>query len=544
MADVETEEKPKGTGFSFGFSRKQESKKLEKSIVSETVDDKQETDYVLSLEGKKVKSTNAEEDKTPKEYVIPLIRQNKWRGDDKLKNITSDSDENSSSTKEESNSKQHDEKAVESLSLEEIAAKEILLAASRHNETWEDRGKPDDSLSIPLLMQNKVPDGFESEDKLDVALRPDVPDDADYDQIPIEHFGMAMLRGMGWTEKRGVGKKGQNVAPIDALPRPKGLGLGAERSNTDKSSSRSGKVNDSEKEQNLVLKKGAYCFVTNGINKDLYGVVDGLDEDNSRAMVKLTLSGKTISIMQCHVQVVTKKDYDKSSKVLNKAKADKFKEDEEKKMEKKDRENRKHSYEQNGDRNHKRSKRGSSEDSDQKHHSKHKKHKKDKKSHKDHRDFHDSGKSKKQDPYSSKKRQQSDSENSSDEDTQTIFPWLRNDIRVRIIDKNLKKGRYYKEKVVIVDVPSANSCVCRTSDGKVIEDVPLKSVETVIPRSDDAVVAIVTGSHRGQLGVVMKRDKEKCMALVQLLSDRDTVLRLLYDHICEYVGDVNSFGDF
>lgn len=28
----------------------------------------------------------------------------------------------------------------------------------------------------------------------------------DYQAIPIEQFGMAMLRGMGWSEKRGIGK--------------------------------------------------------------------------------------------------------------------------------------------------------------------------------------------------------------------------------------------------------------------------------------------------------------------------------------------------
>ena len=31
----------------------------------------------------------------------------------------------------------------------------------------------DTSLTIPLLMRNKVPDGFETDDRLDVTLRPD-----------------------------------------------------------------------------------------------------------------------------------------------------------------------------------------------------------------------------------------------------------------------------------------------------------------------------------------------------------------------------------
>lgn len=30
--------------------------------------------------------------------------------------------------------------------------------------------------------------------------------DADYEQVPIEQYGLAMLRGMGWEEGHGVGK--------------------------------------------------------------------------------------------------------------------------------------------------------------------------------------------------------------------------------------------------------------------------------------------------------------------------------------------------
>ena len=30
--------------------------------------------------------------------------------------------------------------------------------------------------------------------------------DKDYEQVPIEQFGLAMLRGMGWKDGEGVGK--------------------------------------------------------------------------------------------------------------------------------------------------------------------------------------------------------------------------------------------------------------------------------------------------------------------------------------------------
>ena len=30
--------------------------------------------------------------------------------------------------------------------------------------------------------------------------------EADYDAVPIEQYGLALLRGMGWKEEEGIGK--------------------------------------------------------------------------------------------------------------------------------------------------------------------------------------------------------------------------------------------------------------------------------------------------------------------------------------------------
>lgn len=50
---------------------------------------------------------------------------------------------------------------------------DLIVDAARKNEAWDEQGKVEDSdLHIPLLMQNKVPEGFETDDKLDVSLRP------------------------------------------------------------------------------------------------------------------------------------------------------------------------------------------------------------------------------------------------------------------------------------------------------------------------------------------------------------------------------------
>lgn len=61
-------------------------------------------------------------------------------------------------------------------------------------------------------------------------MRPTEPEEADYDTVPIEDYGMAMLRGMGWEQGAGIGltHKAHVEAKIPQL-RPKGLGLGADK---------------------------------------------------------------------------------------------------------------------------------------------------------------------------------------------------------------------------------------------------------------------------------------------------------------------------
>jgi hypothetical protein len=58
---------------------------------------------------------------------------------------------------------------------------------------------------------------------------PDVPTEADYDAVPIEEFGAAMLRGMGWKDGEAIGKKRgqQPIKPRVIERRPDLLGVGA-----------------------------------------------------------------------------------------------------------------------------------------------------------------------------------------------------------------------------------------------------------------------------------------------------------------------------
>lgn len=45
----------------------------------------------------------------------------------------------------------------------------------------------------------------------DVANRPDETTMEDYERMPVEHFGAALLRGMGWSEGQGIGRNRKNT---------------------------------------------------------------------------------------------------------------------------------------------------------------------------------------------------------------------------------------------------------------------------------------------------------------------------------------------
>jgi G patch domain/KOW motif-containing protein len=87
-----------------------------------------------------------------KELVIPLITKNRWRtpGND---------------TKTEN---------TEASDLDKQAEKEILQETLKAVDGWENRGNGVPSnIDIPLFMQNRVPSGFETDEKVDVSLRAD-----------------------------------------------------------------------------------------------------------------------------------------------------------------------------------------------------------------------------------------------------------------------------------------------------------------------------------------------------------------------------------
>ena len=59
--------------------------------------------------------------------------------------------------------------------------------------------------------------------------------------------------------------------------------------------------------------------------------------------------------------------------------------------------------------------------------------------------------------------------------------------------------------MIIEDVIGPGECICRTDEGRVLENVQQTMVETVIPRSDPAYVMVVGGQYQGKVSRPVSR---------------------------------------
>ncbi|NP_001007208.1 G-patch domain and KOW motifs-containing protein [Danio rerio] len=478
----------KAAPISFGFS---------KTLIKVKSGKAEERDYLVEVEGKELKGTKPVE--KPKELIIPLIHKNRWYRQDA---------ERADKTSEE---KTEEPSQVKQDTVESQAVKELIEESQKYQDRWKNGPQSDPNFAIPLLMQNQVPDGFEDGDKVNVDLRPESSTEADYERVPVEAYGLAMLKGMGWKQEEGIGRTfKQDVKPIEHQLRPKGLGLGADRSaikdlepGVPKRPPKPGDEKGKEEEA-LVLGPGGCVQVLAGAHKDLYGKIEGVDPDNGRVVVKLAIGGKTVTIIQHSIKLVTRKEYDKYSKDLSRlSKAHKDKEREKEREQKREQEQRLNGKDERG-----KTDRSREKDRDQK-----------KRKHRE------SSTDREKPPPAKESRS-----------SPPAPSWLQRDLRVRFIDKAFKGGKYYNSKMRVEDVLTPHTCVCRTEEGRMLDDIRQKMLETIVPKNDSDYIMVVLGEHRGQVGRILKRDREKCRAMVQLDRYEERVFTLDYDTICHYVG--------
>jgi len=389
----------------------------------------------------------------------------------------------------------------------------LVSEAKNFSEEWEERGTRESNRIIPIFVANRVPEGFE-DDNFDVSVRAENPTMEDYEKVPVEEFGLAMLRGMGFKPE-----DAKKIEPLEVKIRPKGLGLGAELPNSS-SSSRSSKSSSSSKEV-LELKKGAYVFMSAGKHKGLYGTIEGFDEDMIQCDVHLVIPNMICSIPVAFVKLVTIEEFKKESKVLNKNSYDEYKE----RTGRKEDDERHHRDHRHREHRHRSSRERDRSKSNERAHSSRREngHRHDRREHRDRNKEHS-------------EHSRSHSTSQYDDSKLPPYLWLSPGLRVRIIDRNYKGGKFYKEKVDVIDVPRPGCCSVLTFDRKRLDDLTYRMVETVVPKEDNSSIIIVKGEHFGKRGIILSREKTTYQAVVQLLNEPDTIVKLSFDVICQFAG--------
>uniref|UniRef100_UPI00398F20D0 G-patch domain and KOW motifs-containing protein n=1 Tax=Pristiophorus japonicus TaxID=55135 RepID=UPI00398F20D0 len=168
---------------SFGFTRTVSKVRTTAAIT----DPAAEREAVSGLEQGEILSVKPRD--KPRELIIPLIQKNRWHRPEpgsKVKEVVPGGEQEDS----------------EVLSK---AVQELIEESQKYQERWKEGTRDDSNLNIPLLRVNQAPDGLEDGEKVNVEMRPESSTDAEYEAVPVEAYGMAMLRGMGWKAGEGIG---------------------------------------------------------------------------------------------------------------------------------------------------------------------------------------------------------------------------------------------------------------------------------------------------------------------------------------------------
>ncbi|GAX84888.1 hypothetical protein CEUSTIGMA_g12309.t1 [Chlamydomonas eustigma] len=384
---------------------------------------------------------------------------------------------------------------------------------------------------------------------------PDMAPVEAYEEMPVEEFGLAMLRGMGWKEGMGVGRNRKVAEAIEYLKRPERLGLGAQavlEASKPKKPRKMGDAPESVRREELVLApdadgrqrhvrkldeklvhrnevvrgprpnkkmvvvggrhEGCQCCVVEMMTKE-----DGRSE---KWVVKLKLSDEEVVVRACDLGEL-------SDLVLEQRKKELFAA-EEKNTKSYANDNNKASSrgEVNGKnhapRGHEHS--GRERDNVEGQVGQSNGNKEDRGRTEAHRASHDNSKVD-PDVKSSKEK-----------------IWLHPRIKVRVVDKKLQGGRLYLKKGVVSDVhPGGLADVCMDEDRQVLQ-LTQSALETVLPKEEGALLLVVAGPLKGCRARLLRSNKDEGVAAIQLTSDF-SIQRLLMDDVAMYVGQVEDEED-
>lgn len=324
--------------------------------------------------------------------------------------------------------------------------------------------------------------------KFDLQRLPDDRGMAEFEDVPVEGFGAALLSGYGWHEGRGIGKNAkEDVKVVEHTKRTGKQGLGfvsndlppLPNSNRDSLNNsilkpKDNNTNNNNNSSNKESLIGKEVRIVHGRELGLKGrVLEKLSDDN-RLVVRLSRSQEMVKV---NIRDVTELGSEEDEACLKRLKELRIRGEEEKKE------------------------------------------KKEKKS----------------------KRRENKSRDSDGEKQQLGKSWLRSHIRVRIISRELKGGRFYWKKGEVVDVVGPKVCDVSMDDGReLIQGVSQDVLETALPQCGGPVL-VLFGKHEGVYGSLVERDLDWETGVVRDADTHD-LINVRLEQIAEYIGDPSYLG--
>ena len=319
--------------------------------------------------------------------------------------------------------------------------------------------------------------------KEDLRRLPEEQTMEDFEKVPVEGFGAALLAGYGWTEGKGIGRNAKEDVKV--------------------------------REYNKSFAKQGFAFFSSGHkeNLDSSGKIRANNAGESKEDEKLKIKDEI-------------RDEKRDSLSIHRERREM--EDKRRKEEGPRSERVKHengfSKKSNSRREEERSSRKEEEKSSRRDEERCSKRKEERSS--------------KREEGRSSRREEG---RSSRREAEKITPWLTSHIRVRVISKDFKGGRFYLKKGEVLDVVGPTTCDISMDEGReLIQGVDQELLETAVPHRGGPVL-VLFGKHKGAYGSLVERDSEQATGVVRD-ADSHALLNVRLEQIAEYVGDPSYIG--
>ncbi|KAF6253119.1 DExH-box splicing factor binding site-domain-containing protein [Scenedesmus sp. NREL 46B-D3] len=430
--------------------------------------------------------------------------------------------------------------------------------------------------SGPLVPVRRGDEAQQLKDDLEVL--PDEASVEDYEAMPVEAFGKALLRGLGWADGQGVGRKRQLVEAKQTIRRPDRLGLGANPA-APPPDKRPRKMGDKPR-QDLVAAPAADGGVRHRVGLDealvpraslapgpavgkamalvagrhagLACVVRRLrppaqgSSGPGRVLVELQPSHEVVEVAADELGEKGERGRAAAAAAANGGRPEKQQRDgaregsrgQDREQDRRRERSKEKEQDRGKGRDMDRERGGSRRDDEQRHRSS--------------RDSRDRSRSRSRDRDGERQRSSrgGDGDGGSRQRQQqqqrrVLAPsqlWLAQQIRVRVVDKRLQGGRLYLKKGTVLDVAPDGSCDLRMEGSRQVISAHQEQLETVVPKDVGAAVMVVAGQHRGRRGRLLQVSLGSGAAALQLVGDM-SVVRLVLDDVAQFMGHLEEEED-